>query len=79
MGQWGNEAMRQWGNANALTVDVEEWFHVCGAGPGLDPEGWPHLPARVVANTRELLALFDRAGVTYRQYVPENALKLEKQ
>ena len=45
---------------NALTVDVEEWFHVCGVGPA--PERWDHLPSRVVRNTRDLLAMFDRAG-----------------
>lgn len=45
---------------NALTVDVEEWFHVCGVGPA--EERWAELPSRVVANTREVLAILDRAG-----------------
>ena len=48
---------------NCLTVDVEEWFHVCGVGPGLTPERWDALPSRVVENTRDVLALFDRRGV----------------
>lgn len=47
---------------NALTVDVEEWFHVCGAGPGRDPDRWQDLPARVVANTRDLLGVLERGG-----------------
>jgi len=48
---------------NCFTVDVEEWFHVCGAGPARSPETWPDLPTRVVPNTRAVLALLDRCGV----------------
>ena len=47
---------------NALTVDVEEWFHVCGVGEALAPGRWDQLPSRVVANTRDVLAMFDRTG-----------------
>jgi polysaccharide deacetylase family protein (PEP-CTERM system associated) len=48
---------------NCLTVDVEEWFHVCGAGGPLAPERWPSLPSRVERTTRDLLDLFDGCGV----------------
>jgi polysaccharide deacetylase family protein (PEP-CTERM system associated) len=48
---------------NCLTVDVEEWFHVCGAGGALAPDQWAGLPSRVVANTQDLLALFERRRV----------------
>jgi peptidoglycan-N-acetylglucosamine deacetylase len=48
---------------NAFTVDLEEWFHVCGAGGALAFEHWDALPARVVPTTRSLLDLLDRAGV----------------
>lgn len=48
---------------NALTVDVEEWFHVCGAGDRFAPDHWDGLPARVVETTRDLLDLFDACGV----------------
>ncbi|MEO8483484.1 MAG: polysaccharide deacetylase family protein [Acidobacteriota bacterium] len=47
--------------ANALTVDVEEWFHICGV-PGLAQSVWPSLPSRVVDNTTRLLDLLDRCG-----------------
>ena len=40
---------------NAFTVDVEEWFHVCGVGGPLAPERWHQLPSRVVSDTRRLL------------------------
>ena len=46
---------------NALTVDVEEWFHVCGV-PALASSRWDGLESRVELTTRLLLDLFDRAG-----------------
>lgn len=48
---------------NALTVDVEEWFHICGV-PALQPETWLRLPSRVERTTRLLLDDLDAAGVT---------------
>ena len=45
---------------NCLTVDVEEWFHICGVGGPLAREHWDTLPSRVVQNTRQLLDLLDR-------------------
>ena len=48
---------------NALTVDVEEWFHVCGVEGPLAREQWDRLPSRVVATTRDLLDLLDACGV----------------
>ena len=48
--------------ANAFTVDVEEWFHVCGRRGGPPASGWPSLPSRVVETTRLLLDDLDRAG-----------------
>ncbi len=47
---------------NCLTVDVEEWFHVCGAD-GLGIDRWDALPSRVVDTTRDLLDLLDGCGV----------------
>jgi len=49
---------------NILTVDVEEWFHVCGAGGRLDPSRWDALPSRVVPTTHRLLDALDTAGVS---------------
>lgn len=48
---------------NVFTVDVEEWFHVCGVGGRLDRAHWHALPSRVVQTTRRLLDLLDAAGV----------------
>lgn len=48
--------------ANAFTVDVEEWFHICGAGPALGPPAWDALPSRVVSTTRMVLDELDAVG-----------------
>ena len=48
---------------NCLTVDVEEWFHVCGAGGPLAFDRWDGLTSRVVETTRDLLDLLDACGV----------------
>jgi peptidoglycan-N-acetylglucosamine deacetylase len=47
---------------NAFTVDVEEWFHICGVD-SLTPDRWSALPSRVVADTDRLLALLARHRV----------------
>jgi polysaccharide deacetylase family protein (PEP-CTERM system associated) len=47
---------------NCLTVDVEEWFHVCNVNGPLSFEHWPDLPSRVVGTTQDLLELFDACG-----------------
>jgi len=48
---------------NAFTVDVEEWFHVCGVGGPLSREHWDELPSRVVSTTERVLRLLDRHAV----------------
>jgi polysaccharide deacetylase family protein (PEP-CTERM system associated) len=48
---------------NFLTVDVEEWFHVCGVGGALAPEHWPTLPSRVEFTTDLTLQLLARRNV----------------
>lgn len=48
---------------NCVTVDVEEWFHICGVDGALAPEHWDGLPSRVVETTRHLIDIFDRRGV----------------
>jgi len=51
---------------NALTVDVEEWFHVCGV-PALAPARWDALESRVELTTRLVLELCEavRARATF--------------
>ena len=51
------------GTRNVFTVDLEEWFHVCGVGGALAPEHWDRLPSRVEQTTRVLLDLLDALQV----------------
>lgn len=51
------------GPRNNFTVDLEEWFHVCGVEGTLAADNWSRLPSRVEPTTRLLLDLLDRAGV----------------
>ena len=50
--------------ANVFTVDLEEWFHICGVGGALGARAaGTACPSRVEPTTRALLDLLDRAGV----------------
>jgi polysaccharide deacetylase family protein (PEP-CTERM system associated) len=44
---------------NALTVDVEDYFHVSAFSRNISRSDWDRFPLRVENNTRRLLALFD--------------------
>lgn len=48
---------------HALTVDLEEWFHVLNLRRLAPPERWDTLERRSAAPVRALLALFERRGV----------------
>ena len=43
---------------NALTVDVEDYFHVAAFSQQIDPATWDRFPLRVEYNTQRLLDLF---------------------
>jgi polysaccharide deacetylase family protein (PEP-CTERM system associated) len=48
---------------NALTVDVEDYFHVAALAPNIPRDTWGARESRVVANTHRLLAIFEQFGV----------------
>src|SRR4029453_15251742 len=48
---------------NALTVDIEEYFHPNAMDGVVDPSQWDHLPHRVEANTHRMLDLLAEPGV----------------
>jgi polysaccharide deacetylase family protein (PEP-CTERM system associated) len=48
---------------NAMTVDVEDYFHVSAFAHCVTPNDWTTLQSRVVVNTDRLLALFDETDV----------------
>ncbi|MBA5687270.1 XrtA system polysaccharide deacetylase [Rugamonas apoptosis] len=47
---------------NALTVDVEDYFHVSAFAPHIARDSWDSLPCRVEANVDRILGLLDGAG-----------------
>jgi polysaccharide deacetylase family protein (PEP-CTERM system associated) len=54
---------------NILTVDLEDWFHICGV-EGLLPEAsWSQLESRVEKNTKTILDILEKKGVTATFFV----------
>jgi len=51
------------GIINAMTVDVEDYFHVSALAPSAPRERWVSFESRVVANTERMLDLFDEVGI----------------
>ncbi|HSB78545.1 MAG TPA: polysaccharide deacetylase family protein [Candidatus Methylomirabilis sp.] len=47
---------------NALTVDLEDWYHICGPGQTADPAKWDTYESRVARNTDRLLSLLRARG-----------------
>ena len=48
---------------NAMTVDVEDYFHVSAFASSIQSAQWDSYPCRVEANTDRLLALFSDNGI----------------
>lgn len=48
---------------NAMTVDVEDYFHVSAFAKSIDRSDWDSQPLRVEKNTRRLLDQFDEHGI----------------
>lgn len=54
---------------NAMTVDVEDYFHVSAFAKRIRPEDWDTFESRVERNTQRILDLFDAAGTTSTFFV----------
>lgn len=48
---------------HAMTVDVEDYFHVAAFNDVIDPGSWDQWPNRVEGNTQRILDIFDAAGI----------------
>ena len=48
---------------NALTVDVEDYYHVSAFEPYLSDREWDYLPSRIESNTMRVLEILDIYGV----------------
>jgi polysaccharide deacetylase family protein (PEP-CTERM system associated) len=55
--------------ANALTVDVEEYFHPTEVQENIESGRWSSLPSRVERETYQILELFKARGVTATFFV----------
>jgi peptidoglycan-N-acetylglucosamine deacetylase len=55
--------------APILTVDVEDWFHVCGHRAYSDPDTWAGREKRVHVGIERILALLDGSGSTATFFV----------
>jgi polysaccharide deacetylase family protein (PEP-CTERM system associated) len=54
---------------NAMTIDVEDYFHVSAFDGHVSRDRWDQLESRVCANTERLLELFDEHRVTATFFV----------
>jgi len=54
---------------NAMTVDVEDYFHVQAFANIIDPKDWDSLPSRVESNTSRMLDLFAEKKATATFFV----------
>lgn len=54
---------------NAMTVDVEDYFHVAALSGSIKRNTWDKLASRVEKNTDELLDIFDAASVSATFFV----------
>ena len=70
------EGLEQGTMKNLLTVDLEDWFHICEVEHLLPRQKWNRLPSTVVEDTENLLTLFaktdSRATFFVLGYVAEN-------
>lgn len=67
---------------NALTVDLEDWYHVCGDGRHADPLVWDEYEDRVTRNTEKILKMLSagscRATFFVLGYIAERNPQLIK-
>lgn len=47
---------------NALTVDVEDWYHICAVETRIKSEDWQNYESRVEENTRKVLSILRQAN-----------------
>jgi polysaccharide deacetylase family protein (PEP-CTERM system associated) len=56
-------------HVNAMTVDVEDYFHVSALAEVIAREDWDHIELRVQSNTDRLLAMFAEKNVSATFFV----------
>ncbi|MBN2516527.1 MAG: polysaccharide deacetylase family protein [Deltaproteobacteria bacterium] len=54
---------------NILTVDLEDWFHICGVEELVPETSWSQLESRVVENTKIILGILGIKRITATFFV----------
>ncbi len=49
---------------NALTIDVEDYFHVSALAPHIPRSHWSDIPCRIELNIERILAMLEQNGIT---------------
>ena len=71
---------------NILTIDLEDWFHICGVDDLIPETRWPQLESRVTGNTFRILDILSKKKVTATFFIlgfiaekhPDLIRKIEK-
>jgi peptidoglycan-N-acetylglucosamine deacetylase len=67
---------------NILTVDVEDWYHICDIEHILPPSRWDQCESRILANIEKILTLFNhfkvQATFFVLGYIAERAPEIVK-
>ena len=48
---------------NGLTVDLEDWYHICGVEGLSTPQQWDNYETRIIKNTNKILRLLRKYNV----------------
>ncbi len=48
---------------NGLTVDLEDWYHICGVEELSTPQQWDNYETRIIKNTNKILRLLRKYNV----------------
>jgi len=54
---------------NAMSIDVEDYFHVAALSESIDIADWTNIPSRVESSTYKILDLFDKQDVKATHFV----------
>lgn len=55
--------LRLGGERNGLSVDLEDWYHICNVEEYLPSSRWDEYEERVTRNTHKILDLLEKSGV----------------
>lgn len=64
-----NDSISTMSITNALTIDVEDYFHVAALAPNIHRDSWTAREPRVVGNTHKLLSIFEQFDVSATFFV----------